>query len=70
MNELIKINLPEISQKFQETGIVAEMYFTPWIFSMLGILIPIENFAQFLDNIFIQGWGYFYRIVLCLLEKN
>jgi hypothetical protein len=45
------------------------MFATDWILTLFSNLIPIESHHVFLTNFFVEGWNYFYKVVLTFLQS-
>jgi len=45
------------------------MFSTDWILTLFAILIPAESHAVFMTNFLVEGWVYFYKLVLTFLQS-
>ena len=54
------------------------MFCSAWLFSLFGMLIPLENqvyfkFLQkidFYDKLAVSGWNFFYKLVMAYMENK
>jgi len=46
------------------------MFATDWIFSLFGTIIPVECLGEFYDRFFVEGWSFFYQMVLSILKHS
>jgi len=45
------------------------MFAMDWILTLFSVLIPIESHHIFLTNFMIEGWYYFYKVVILFLKS-
>ena len=45
------------------------MFAMDWILTLFSVLIPIESHHIFLTNFLIDGWNYFYKVVIVFLKS-
>lgn len=46
-----------------------EFLIMEWVLSLFGSVIVIERMGLFLDEFFQSGWGFFYRLVIHIINK-
>jgi hypothetical protein len=61
--------LPALHFHFAEHRVLVEMYATDWCFSLFGSVVPIRELAPIYDSFFREGWIFFYKIVLVILNR-
>lgn len=52
--------MPGVKAKFEEKGVVEEMYVTEWVFGLFSSVVPLKDMAQFLNLFFKHKWIFFY----------
>ena len=60
--------LPRLHRQFAEHRINCEMYAAEWCFTLFGSVIPVREMINVLDGFFTEGWIFFYRMVIVLLQ--
>jgi hypothetical protein len=60
--------LPRLHRQFAEHRINCEMYAAEWCFTLFGSVIPVREMINVLDGFFNEGWIFFYRMVIVLLQ--
>ncbi len=45
------------------------MFATDWILTLFAILIPGESHTIFMMNFLVEGWVFFYKLVLSFLQS-
>lgn len=61
--------MPDLYGKLAENSITINMFFSPWIFSLFGVLIPIELMGDFFDNLIKGKWPFAYKFVIVFLQN-
>mmetsp|Transcript_4785 Transcript_4785/g.3984 ORF Transcript_4785/g.3984 Transcript_4785/m.3984 type:complete len:141 (+) Transcript_4785:1379-1801(+) len=60
--------MPQLYSHFCKHGIVVEMFCTEWICGLFGSVISLDKMGYFLDLFIDNGWLFFYKFVLALLN--
>ena len=60
--------LPRLHRQFAEHRINCEMYAAEWCFTLFGSVIPVREMINVLNGFFTEGWIFFYRMVILLLQ--
>jgi Rab-GTPase-TBC domain len=60
--------LPRLHRQFAEHRIKVEMYAAEWCFTLFGSVVPVREMINVLDGFFNEGWIFFYRMVILLLQ--
>jgi len=58
---------PNIYAQLCEFQIRPELFLTEWVLTLFGNIAPITDMGEIYDNLFLQGWVFFYKLVLAFL---
>lgn len=67
-DELIKMNLKKLYDKFQDQNITSMMYATKWFITLFIDLIPFEFYLRLWDVLFFEGIEIIHTVAIRLLE--
>lgn len=55
---------------FTDKEIQIEVFLVEWAFSLFSSIMPVEVHIDFFIGFFAEGWDFFYKTCLILLESN
>ncbi|CAD8055240.1 unnamed protein product [Paramecium primaurelia] len=64
---LILTKMPDLYQHFCINGVKVDMFCASWLFSLFGMMIPIQKQVKLFDCIFRYGWTYIYQLIIGFL---
>ena len=69
LERLVCINLTDLHVHFLRHSIQMEMFCADWIFSLFSNSVPLSEMKYIYSEFFRDGWFFFYRFVLTLLQR-
>ena len=66
---LLALNLRTLHVHFRKHGISLEMFCADWVFSLFSNSAPLSQMYLIYDEFFSDGWFFFYRFALSLLNQ-
>ena len=66
---LLKKKNPDLYKKLDNYGVNVEIIMVEWLYSLFSSLIPLEEQANFYLGFYSQGWNFFYKMCLSILQN-
>ena len=68
LDSLVSLKLPRLAAVLRRYGIDYTEYFEPWASSLFTSEVPIELTIKVIASFLRDGWAYFYRLCLTVLQ--
>eukprot|EP01129_Flabellula_baltica_P003863 TRINITY_DN13599_c0_g1_i1.p1 TRINITY_DN13599_c0_g1~~TRINITY_DN13599_c0_g1_i1.p1 ORF type:complete len:334 (-),score=58.24 TRINITY_DN13599_c0_g1_i1:8-1009(-) len=69
-NQLMKTYFPELSQHFEEQGILPIFYATDWFSTLFSYSMNVDFSSRVLDVVFLEGINFLFKVGLCIMLEH
>jgi hypothetical protein len=69
VNLILIEHLPRLHLLFCTHRISCELFITDWCLTLFGSLVPLQDMGELLSQFLAQGWSFFYKVVLVILNR-
>ena len=69
IEEYIKRKWVKLFKHFEKHSIVTGMFMTDWCITLFTNVIPLPKIGKFFTYFFIEGWDYFYKLSLEIIDR-